>query len=82
MRRDYGILPNFREITKIDAEFFNNDIKSALSKSGFKSQNIDMLYLVYPRNEHFKRHIEVKSCEFGANFTMKLVPYSINNKIF
>ena len=73
-----GILANFKEISNLNRANFSCDLQSAL----LRKCEFDMLYLVYPRNANFKRHIEIKSSEFEPNFRVKLVPYSINNKIF
>ena len=73
-----GIFANLKEISNLNTANFGCDLKNALLRKG----EFDMLYLVYPRNANFRRHIEVKSSEFEPNFKVKLVPYSINNKIF
>ena len=73
-----GILPNFKEISNLNTANFSHDLQNAL----LQKNKFDMLYLVYPRSANFRRHIEIKSFEFEPNFKVKLVPYSINNKIF
>lgn len=75
-----GVLPCFREVSHFCSEHFDVEIVDALKSK--RQNSLDKIYIVYPRNEHFRRHIEVKSSEFDENFTLKLVPYSINNKIF
>lgn len=73
-----GILANFKEISNLNTENFSHDLQNAL----LQKSKFDMLYLVYPRSANFRRHVEIKSFEFEPNFKVKLVPYSINNKIF
>ncbi|MDA3042436.1 MULTISPECIES: hypothetical protein [unclassified Campylobacter] len=75
-----GILPFFRQVGDTNGAGIQSDIALAISQNSHL--NLDTLYLVYPRSEHFRRHIEVKSHSFAPDFTLKLVPYSINNKIF
>ena len=47
-----------------------------------KSLEFNQVYLVYPKNENFKRHIEIK-CEELANsdYMIKLIPYSMRSTL-
>lgn len=74
-----GILPICKNVSKDEISKFKEDIKCAFEI--LKKEGLDMIYLAYPKNENFKRHIEIK-CENSDICTMKLVPYCISNKIF
>lgn len=74
-----GVIPHFRGIDFTRANY-DRDIKDATKHENF--EDLSDLYLVYPKAENFRRHIEIRSEKFRENFTMKLVPYCISNKIY
>lgn len=78
-RRLFGILPSFKEISLDDLRNINNEINLAVS--ALNLSDYERVYIVFPRNNKFRRHVEVRHCEC-ANGGIKLVPYTISNKIF
>lgn len=74
-----GIIPHFRSLD-FKSQNFSADIKNATLHESFSE--LKTLYLIYPKSANFRRHIEIKSEKFRENFTLKLVPYCINNKIY
>ena len=75
-----GVVTSFKKILHQNPAIYDNDIKKALELSC--GANLDALYLVYPKNENFNRHVEIKSECFKGNFIMKLVPYKLTDKIY
>ena len=75
-----GVIANFRSMLVSNLILYDNDIKKALELSC--GANLDAVYLVYPKNENFNRHVEIKSECFKGNFIMKLVPYKLTDKIY
>ena len=75
-----GVIANFRSMLVSNPMLYDNDIKKALELC--RGANIDAVYLVYPKNENFNRHVEIKSECFKGNFIMKLVPYKLTDKIY
>ena len=75
-----GVVTSFKKILPQNPAIYDNDIKKALELCC--GANLDALYLVYPKNENFTRHIEIKSECFKGNFIMKLVPYKLTDKIY
>ncbi|MFV0481542.1 MAG: hypothetical protein ACK5LP_06125 [Campylobacteraceae bacterium] len=64
----------FKEMTKDKIHLAKEEINQGwnyISKS-----DVPALYLVFPKNEFFKRHIEIKNPCF-TNSSLKLVPYCI-----
>ncbi|WP_298986181.1 hypothetical protein [uncultured Campylobacter sp.] len=75
-----GVVTSFKKILPQNPAIYDNDIKKALELCC--GANIDAVYLVYPKNENFNRHVEIKSECFKGNFIMKLVPYKLTDKIY
>ena len=75
-----GVIANFRSMLVSNPMLYDNDIKKALELCC--RANLDAVYLVYPKNENFNRHVEIKSECFKGNFIMKLVPYKLTDKIY
>lgn len=75
-----GVIANFRSMLVSNHTLYDNDIKKALELC--RGANLDAVYLVYPKNENFNRHVEIKSECFKGNFIMKLVPYKLTDKIY
>lgn len=75
-----GVVTSFKKILPQNPAIYDNDIKKALELC--HGANIDAVYLVYPKNENFSRHVEIKSECFKGNFIMKLVPYKLTDKIY
>ena len=75
-----GVVTSFKKILPQNPAIYDNDIKKALELC--RGANLDALYLVYPKNENFNRHAEIKSECFKGNFIMKLVPYKLTDKIY
>ena len=75
-----GVVTSFKKILPQNPAIYDNDIKKALELC--RGANLDAVYLVYPKNENFNRHAEIKSECFKGNFIMKLVPYKLTDKIY
>lgn len=75
-----GVVTSFKKILPQNPAIYDNDIKKALELC--RGANLDAVYLVYPKNENFNRHVEIKSECFKGNFIMKLVPYKLTDKIY
>ena len=75
-----GIFINFEKIDISKQCNIDNDIKNAITNRW--ANEVDEIYLIYPKNDNFTKHIEIKSDNFKYNFMMKLVPYKIDNQIY
>ena len=75
-----GVVTSFKKNLPQNPAIYDNDIKKALELCC--GANLDAVYLVYPKNENFNRHVEIKSECFKGNFIMKLVPYKLTDKIY
>ena len=75
-----GVVTSFKKNLPQNPAIYDNDIKKALELC--RGANLDAVYLVYPKNENFNRHVEIKSECFKGNFIMKLVPYKLTDKIY
>ena len=75
-----GVVTSFKKILPQNPAIYDNDIRKALELC--HGANLDAVYLVYPKNENFNRHVEIKSECFKGNFIMKLVPYKLTDKIY
>lgn len=56
-----------------------NDVNFAISL--LKSKQCKHIYLLFPKNEHFRKHIPIKIPHLealGLEYTLKLVPYKIH----
>ncbi|MDR0408481.1 MAG: hypothetical protein LBH45_06180 [Campylobacteraceae bacterium] len=69
-----GIMLCFKKFDKDKIHLAKNEIDEAWRK--IAKGNIKSLYIVFPRNNAFKRHVEVKNPCF-ADHLVKLVPYTI-----
>lgn len=73
------VIPSFRDFCIDEAGVIRDEISTAIR--ALKEDKFERVYVVMPRNNAFKRHIEVRHCEC-ENHQIKLVPYTISNKIF
>lgn len=74
-----GVMAFFKYISCKKTHLAQSEIRKAQEK--LETENLPYLFLVYPRNKEFKKHIEIKSCNI-RECKLKLVPYTITNKIF
>ena len=72
-----SVMPSFKKVSFDDMRNLNDDIDRAVCALGHECE---MVYIVCPRNEEFRRHVEVRHC--FARGCIKLVPYTIISKIF
>ena len=72
-----SVMPSFKRVSFDDMRNLNDDIDRAVCALG---SECEMVYIVCPRNEEFRRHVEVRHC--FARGCIKLVPYTIISKIF
>ncbi|CZE47524.1 hypothetical protein [Campylobacter geochelonis] len=74
-----GILPAFKTFDIDDKKSYEKEIKLALNLS----KKTPRIYIALPRQKGLKKHITVQACELdSANSCVKIVPYSITNKVF
>ncbi|AQW81949.1 hypothetical protein [Campylobacter pinnipediorum] len=71
------VLTSFKNFSLDDTSSLSNEISSAVK--AIKEYGFDRVYVVMPRNDNFRKHIEVRHCECDFN-QIKLVPYAIDNK--
>lgn len=71
----FGVKTYFEAVNLADLTPLKCNISSALCVKN--SEKLDNLYLVFPRNINFKKHIEIKS-QNNVNMGVKLVPYTLN----
>lgn len=72
----------FWEMIGKSAPLIDEHIKKAVDC--IKESDFKQVYIVYPKNEHFEKHIEVKIREFEDNiscsgYTVKVIPYSLRS---
>ncbi|MDY0321202.1 MAG: hypothetical protein RBR23_05650 [Arcobacteraceae bacterium] len=72
----------FWEMVGKSAPLIDEHIKKAVDC--IKESDFKQVYLVYPKNENFEKHIEVKIREFEDNiscngYTVKVIPYSLRS---
>ena len=72
-----SVMPSFKKVSFDDMRNLNDDIDRAV---GVLGHECEMVYIVFPRNEEFRRHVEVRHC--CTRGLIKLVPYTIISKIF
>lgn len=73
-----GIMPYFKYMQKNDPHLADNEIQKAYEILSLR--NIKRLFVAYPRNEDFTKHINVK-CSLLEEKQLTLVPYSITHKV-
>lgn len=64
------------------APLINEHIQKAVDC--IKESDFKQVYIVYPKNENFEKHIEVKIREFEDNiscsgYVVKVIPYSLRS---
>ena len=69
-----------------DVNIDNLDIKDELSIASdvIKEGELNQVYLVYPKNEKFTKHIEIRNStldESSFEYKIKVIPYSLNSLI-
>lgn len=62
------------------------DIKDELDKAStiIKDGEINQVYLVYPKNEKFTKHIEIRNTDLDSSaleYKIKVIPYSLNSLV-
>lgn len=66
----YPYWKKFDELTSI-----KDDISKAFSE--LKYDNYEQIYLIYPKHDNFKRHIQIKNSSIEKEHILKIVPYSL-----
>lgn len=74
-----GIMPSFKYVKMSKPHEMDNEIKIAFDI--LKRRNIEKVYIAFPKNEEFKKHIIVKQDENDESSRLTLVPYAITHKI-
>ena len=73
------VIPIFKQINKADLSI-EDEIKEALSI--IKNGDFTYVYFVYPKNDNFDKHIQVRVPELDeacSDYMVKIIPYSLNN---
>jgi hypothetical protein len=73
-----SVVPYLKEVNKDNPMGIKDEINRAWQR--LKESRAQALYLVFPRNENFTRHIEVRNCEH-QRARLKLVPYTISHSV-
>ncbi|KEA46110.1 hypothetical protein CR66_02545 [Campylobacter mucosalis] len=79
MKQKLCIIPSFKEFNIENSNQLAREIEYATQF--LQNEKCESVYVVTPRHSNFKRHIEVRHCNF-ADKCIKIVPYTISNKIF
>lgn len=72
-----GVMPSFKHMDTYRPNLANEDIKKAFEI--LEMHELTRLFIAYPKNQTFKKHMAVEHCRCSAKLT--LVPYAISNKI-
>ena len=75
------VIPIFKKINK-EKLSIDNEIEKALKI--INDGEFKYVYFVYPRNDNFDKHIQVKVPELEENYSnymVKIIPYSLNDLI-
>eukprot|EP01022_Parablepharisma_sp_SALTPOND_P035432 TRINITY_DN95319_c0_g1_i1.p4 TRINITY_DN95319_c0_g1~~TRINITY_DN95319_c0_g1_i1.p4 ORF type:complete len:123 (+),score=8.74 TRINITY_DN95319_c0_g1_i1:707-1075(+) len=71
------LYPIWKEGIKCIREDLSDDVDLALDK--IKSNIHKKIYLVYPKSEHFKKHVEIKSSFINPiDCELKVIPYRLS----
>ncbi|EAT99399.2 hypothetical protein [Campylobacter curvus] len=74
-----SVMPSFKYVNLDDMRNLSDEINRAVGV--LNSKNHERIYIIFPRNKEFKHHVEVRHCGCMQG-SLKLVPYTISNKIF
>ena len=67
----------FLDSKKLEIDEHIKKAVECIENSEFKQ-----VYLVYPKNENFNKHIQIKTQEIVANeYEIKLIPYSLRSTL-
>jgi hypothetical protein len=75
------VIPIFKKMDKNNLSL-NKEIKKAISVIG--DGEFTFVYFVYPRNDNFDKHIEVRVPQLEeacSDYMVKIIPYSLNDLI-
>ncbi len=70
------IFPYWQFIEK-NRPIIEEHIKNAINV--IKDTTFKTIYLVYPKNKDFDKHIDVKVAEFNQDYKIKIIPYSLRS---
>ncbi len=66
----------------IDAQNLQIDAHIKKAVDCIKNSEFKQIYLVYPKNENFNRHIKIKTNEIkSGEYVIKLIPYSLRSTL-
>ncbi len=74
-----GIMPCFKYINPKEKEKVSEDIRKAYEM--LERRDLEKLFIAYPRNEEFTKHIIVKKSQRELAPKLTLVPYSISHRV-
>lgn len=74
-----GIMPSFKYVKMSKPHEMDSEIRKAFDI--LQRRNIEKLYIAFPKNQEFKKHIIVKQDEHDESSRLTLVPYAITHKI-
>lgn len=75
------VIPIWKDI---DIKDISLDHEIAQATELIQNSDFKIVYFVYPKNDNFTKHIEVKIPELdmkSSDYRVKLIPYTLNNKI-
>lgn len=74
-----GIMPSFKYVKMSKPQDMDNEIKKAFGI--LKRRDIKKVYIAFPKNEEFRKHIVVKQSDNDDSSRLTLVPYAITHKV-
>lgn len=78
-REIIGVMPCFKYVNMQECEKADDEIKRAYAL--LDGGNLEKLFIAYPRNDEFTRHIVVKKSHNDTKSRLTLVPYSISHRV-
>lgn len=74
-----GIMPSFKYVKMSKPQEMDNEIKKAFEI--LEKRDIKKVYIAFPKNEEFRKHIVVKQGNNDDSSRLTLVPYAITHKV-
>ncbi len=73
------VIPIWKDVN-IDKMDINDELRTATNV--IKEGELNQVYLVYPKNEKFTKHIEIRNPSLeNHEYKIKVIPYSLNSLV-
>ncbi|MBE3609534.1 hypothetical protein [Campylobacter californiensis] len=79
-KKIFGVMPSFKEISKDSFHTAKSEILRATRI--LNESDLEAMFIVFPRNGKFLKHVEVRHKACRCSGKLKLVPYTISHKLF